>query len=200
MFHGIFFGNVLLHADLLLIEAHALRTGTDITVVGISHLTGTIDDTAHDSDLQALHVLRGLTDLRDGVAEVIEGAAAAGAGDILRLRRAQPGSLEDAETRLVECLFGDIAIVEEPDAVGKSVDHQGAEVSGGLELEVFLLLSTVAVHLGEDDGVLYAGVHHLVDEGTLVAEAVLVVARADDNHFGMSLQTSEIFLGGSTEL
>ena len=51
---GFILRNILFHTFLLLIERYFVWSCTDIAIVGISHLTGTIDDTAHDSYLECL--------------------------------------------------------------------------------------------------------------------------------------------------
>ena len=56
------------------------------------------------------------------------------------------------------------------------------------------------VHLGENHRVLQAGIHHLVNQCTLVAQAVLMIADADNYHLWMSLQAGDVFLGWSTKL
>ena len=56
------------------------------------------------------------------------------------------------------------------------------------------------VHLGENHRVLQAGIHHLVNQCTLVAQAVLMIADADNHHLWMSLQAGDVFLGWSTKL
>ena len=54
--------------------------------------------------------------------------------------------------------------------------------------------------LGENHRVLQAGIHHLVNQCTLVAQTVLMIAYADNHHLRMSLQTGDVFLGWSTKL
>ena len=90
---GLSFGDAMLDTFLLVIERYLARTGTDITVVGISHLTGTIDDTSHNSDLQTLHVLRSLLYAGYRGAQIVESATAARTGDILRLYHSESSGL-----------------------------------------------------------------------------------------------------------
>ena len=94
MFYGLFFGDVLLYTFFLTVETDLSTTGTYIAVVGIGHLSGAIDNTAHNSNLQALHIFRGFLDALDSGAQVIERAATTGAGDIFGLGEFYTGGLE----------------------------------------------------------------------------------------------------------
>ena len=46
------FGNVALHALLILVDAYFARCSTHIAIVGISHFTGTIHYAAHNADFK----------------------------------------------------------------------------------------------------------------------------------------------------
>ena len=58
---------VLLDAYLLFVEANLATTGTDIAVVSICHLARTIDDTAHDTNLQTYQMTGSRLDFGDGL-------------------------------------------------------------------------------------------------------------------------------------
>ena len=77
LFNCLFLRNVLFHADLLLVERNLPASSSDITIIGICHLTRTIDNTAHNADFQADQILGGSFDAGDGLLEVIEGTSAA---------------------------------------------------------------------------------------------------------------------------
>ena len=94
MFYGLFFGDVLLNTFFLTIETDLSTTGTYIAVVGIGHLSGAIDNTAHNTYLQSFHILRSFLDTLDSGAQVIERATTTGAGDILGLGEFYTGGLE----------------------------------------------------------------------------------------------------------
>ena len=89
------FGNVFLDAFFLPIERDAARTGTHVAVVGIGHLARSVDDAAHDADLQSHEMSSGCLDAADGVLQVVERAAAARTGDVLRLGEFDAGGLEN---------------------------------------------------------------------------------------------------------
>ena len=95
MFNGLFFRYVLLNAFFLTIETNLSATGSYVTVVGIGHFSRAVDDTSHDTYLQALHILRGFLDALDGSAQIIKRAATARTGDILGLGELHAGGLEN---------------------------------------------------------------------------------------------------------
>ena len=192
--------NILFYANLLAVEAYSVRTGTYVAVIGIRHFAWTIHDTAHDTYLQTLEMLSCLLDLGDGFTKIVEGSAASRTTDILCLAGAQTGCLKYSESGFIYCLGRDVSIVHQPDTIGQTINHQGSHISSSLQLEVALLLLAVLVHLGKDHRVLQAGIHHLVNQCTLVAQAVLMIAYADNHHLRMSLQTGDIFLGRCTIL
>ena len=141
-----------------------------------------------------------LLDLGDGFTKIVEGSAASRTTDILGLAGAQTGCLEYSESGFIYCLGRDVSIVHQPDTIGQTINHQGSHIGCCLQLEVALLLLAVLVHLCENHRVLQAGIHHLVNQCTLVAQAVLVIAYADNHHLWMSLQAGDVFLGWSTKL
>ena len=192
--------NILFYANLLAVEAYSVRTGTYVAVIGIRHFAWPIHDTAHDTYLQTLEMLGCLLYLGDGFTKIVEGSAASRTTDILGLAGAQTGCLKYSESGFIYCLGRDVSIVHQPDTIGQTINHQGSHISSSLQLEVALLLLAVLVHLGENHRVLQAGIHHLVNQCTLVAQTVLMIAYADNHHLRMSLQTGDIFLGRSSKL
>ena len=82
---GLGLGDILFYTLFGAIERDLTTSRTDIAIVGISHLTGTVDDTTHDTDLQAYKILRSGFDLGDGFLEVVERAPTTWAGDVFGL-------------------------------------------------------------------------------------------------------------------
>ena len=94
MFYGFFFGDVLFYTFLLAVETDLSATGSYVTVVGIGHFSGTVDDTSHNTYLQTLHILRGFLDALNSGAQIIKRAATARTGDIFGLGEFHAGGLE----------------------------------------------------------------------------------------------------------
>ena len=101
-FYSLFFGNILLDTLLGLVERDFTTSGTYVTVVGIGHLTRTIYDTAHDTYLQAYHVLGGSFNLGDGFLQIVERTTATWARDILGLGKLDTGSLQNGVRKLYQ--------------------------------------------------------------------------------------------------
>ena len=112
--------DILFNKLLSLIERYLATTGTDITIVGISHFARTIDNTTHNTDFQAYQILGGSLDFfessrltlgnaskltllllnrrlntGDGFLQVIKRATTARTGDVLGLGEFDASSLED---------------------------------------------------------------------------------------------------------
>ena len=130
----LFLWNILLYAILAAIEAHLAAGSADVAVVGIGHLAWAVDDAAHDAYLQACQSLgnllvsfaglvKGILDALDGGRQVVERAAASGAGDELRLGRAQASGLQESVGH------GDLVLrrLAERDAyrVADAIDEEG---------------------------------------------------------------------------
>ena len=88
----------------MFIEANLATTGTDVAVVRIRHLTGTIDDAAHNTNFQTYQMTGGSLDLGYGLLQVVERTTTARAGDILCLGELNAGSLKDAIGKVVKSL------------------------------------------------------------------------------------------------
>ena len=56
MLDGFGFGDVFFYTFFAAIETDFTTCGSYITIIGIRHLSGTIDDTTHDSNLQPLEL------------------------------------------------------------------------------------------------------------------------------------------------
>ena len=71
LLNSLIFGNVFFYAFFLFIEADFSTTGTYIAIVGIRHFAGTIDNTAHNADLQTFQVRGSCFDTGDGRLQII---------------------------------------------------------------------------------------------------------------------------------
>ena len=135
----------------------------------------------------------------NGGLQVVERSSAARTRDILGLGCAQTRCLQNAKGGCCHVGESNVAIVHEPQTIGQPVDHERTHVGGSLKHEVALMTLRVSVHLGEDHGVEQRGVHHLVHQGALLAQAVLVVTHAHHHHLRMLLQASHILVGRCSE-
>ena len=86
----------------------------NITIISISHLTGTIDYTAHDANFKPLHAFCGFTDAGNRFAKIIERATATWATDIFSLACTETCSLQNAECRVGDDTLRNIPFVHEP--------------------------------------------------------------------------------------
>ena len=94
---GIGLGDVHLDALLALVEADASSGCSHVSVVGIGHLAGTVDDAAHHADFQVSEVsCRLLHALHSGL-QVKHGSATSWAGDKFGLADAQACRLQDSK-------------------------------------------------------------------------------------------------------
>ena len=93
--NGFFLRDVLLYTFLGLVERDFAAACADIAVVGIGHLARTVDDAAHDADLQTHKVFSGSLDLCDGLLEVIKRTSATGTGDVFGLGELDTRGLKD---------------------------------------------------------------------------------------------------------
>ena len=94
--YSLFLRDVLFHTLLGLVETDLSTACTYITVISISHLARTVDDTSHDTYLQSHEVLRCRLNLGDGFLEVIERTSATRTGDVFGLGKLNTGGLEDS--------------------------------------------------------------------------------------------------------
>ena len=137
--YRLFLRNVLFHAHFIPVEGDLAWTSPHISIVGVGHLTGTIDDAAHDADLEPFQVAGGFLDAGDGGLQVVERAAASRTTDVFGLAGAQTGGLQDAEGGGGQVARTDVSFVHQPQTVGESVDHQRTHVGCGLNLQISFL-------------------------------------------------------------
>ena len=102
---SLFLRDVFEDTFLAAIEGDAVATGADVTVVGVCHLAGTVDDATHDGDLETGQVRRSGFHFFDGVLKVEHGASATRAGDILRFIYTHARGLEDVLAKEIEFGF-----------------------------------------------------------------------------------------------
>ena len=102
LINRLFFGDILLHTHLLLVETNLTASGTDIAIVSISHLTRAVDNATHDAYFQSYQMTRGRLDAGDGVLQVIQRAATAWTRDIFRLRKFDASGLQNSIRKLRE--------------------------------------------------------------------------------------------------
>ena len=100
---GIFLGNVLFDALLVLVERDLASGSADIAVISICHLAGTVHDATHDANLEGAvasiglgFLLHGGLNAADGVLQVVKCASAARTGDVLRLVHLYASRLQNA--------------------------------------------------------------------------------------------------------
>ena len=131
---GLFLRDILFHAFLGFIEGDLTAPSTYITVVGIGHLTRTVDDTTHDADLQTHEVFRGSLDLGDGLLQVIERTPTTRTRDILRLCELDARGLQDAVGKFHEFSLVETRIVDHK-LMGLLVYQQRTDGHSGLQLQ-----------------------------------------------------------------
>ena len=106
-FDGFFFGNVLLDALLSSVERYLATSCSDVTVIGVSHFAGTIDNAAHNANLQTNQVAGSGFYARDGFLQVVQRSATARARDVFRLGEFDAGSLKDGVSEGDELFAGE---------------------------------------------------------------------------------------------
>ena len=110
MLDGFFLRDILEDALFASIEGDALSSGSHVAVIGVRHLTGTVDDTAHDGNLETF-ILRGcFLHFRNGFLEIEERTSATRAGDILRLINTHARGLQDILAQEIEFRLREIRI------------------------------------------------------------------------------------------
>ena len=94
---SLFLGDVLLNTLLAAVERNLSTCSTHIAIIGIGHFAGAVNNTAHDTNLQALEVSCSSLYARQGSLQVIHCTATTGTGNILGLAYARTGSLQNTE-------------------------------------------------------------------------------------------------------
>ena len=129
----------------------------------------------------------------NGCLKVVKGTAAAGTGNVFRLRSALTRRLKYAKGGVILACERNVGatlwrIVEEADAVNKVVEKECATIGSRTDLEVLHLRSRKCIVLERNHRVVEAFAPQFVDERTLFAEAVGMVALRHNNHFGVLTQ------------
>ena len=102
MVNSLSLGDVLLNALLSTIEADLSSTCTHIAIVGIGHLTGSVDDTSHDTNLQTYQMTGSSLNLGNSLLKVVECTSAARTRDILSLGEFYTRSLQNAVSKVLK--------------------------------------------------------------------------------------------------
>ncbi len=90
-------GYVFDYALLSAVDAHTARTRTDIAVIGIRHLSGTVDDASHHPYLESDKMSSGFLYLMQSTLQIEKSASATGARDIFGLCHAHSRGLKNVE-------------------------------------------------------------------------------------------------------
>mmetsp|Transcript_37270 Transcript_37270/g.96263 ORF Transcript_37270/g.96263 Transcript_37270/m.96263 type:complete len:308 (-) Transcript_37270:487-1410(-) len=128
--HSLLRGDSALHAVVADVEVHLAHAAADVAEVRVRHLARAVHDAAHDGDAHPRQVPRALLDLRRGVLEVEEHAAAGGAADELRLRDAHARRLQQVEGGLAQLRAAHARGLPEQ-ALAQAVHEEAAEVRRG---------------------------------------------------------------------
>ena len=95
LFYGFLLWDVFEDTFLAAIERDAVASCSHVAVVGVCHLTRSIDDAAHDGYFEARQMCRVFFYFRHGFLEVKHRSSATRAGDILRFIYTHARGLED---------------------------------------------------------------------------------------------------------
>ena len=79
---------VMFNTHLFTVEAHLLRSSTNVSVVRISHFSRSINDSSHDTYFKSFHAFSGFFDASNGGSEVVEGSSAAWTRDVFGFNHA----------------------------------------------------------------------------------------------------------------
>lgn len=154
-------GDVFFDKLLTFIYRDPARAGTDVAIVGISHLTGPIDDASHNSYLESFQVGCVCFYFRQCLLEVEKCPSATGAGDVFRLRDPESGGLKDSECHTRHFIFGEFLRGDNTDARGIAIKKQGTEVGSCFYLEGLEVGGQKSHH--DDDRIFAAKSHETVD-------------------------------------
>mmetsp|Transcript_37272 Transcript_37272/g.96273 ORF Transcript_37272/g.96273 Transcript_37272/m.96273 type:complete len:251 (-) Transcript_37272:100-852(-) len=125
--HSLLRGDSALHAVVADVEVHLAHAAADVAEVRVRHLARAVHDAAHDGDAHPRQVPRALLDLRRGVLEVEEHAAAGGAADELRLRDAHAGRLQQVKGGLAQLRAAHACCLPEH-TFAKAVHEEAAKI------------------------------------------------------------------------
>jgi len=126
-----FFGNMVLHTFLAHIEVDFAGGAADITKVGVSHFTGTVNDATHDGNLNALEMGGLFFDPIKNDLQIEKGATAAGTGDVFGLGHAVSCCLQDVVGKF-EGVPGGCAIADLR-GIADAIAQEGANPFGSVK-------------------------------------------------------------------
>src|SRR5690606_32328953 len=86
------------------VQRNPVRSGPNVSVVGVSHLARAVDDTSHDTILDAFEMERACANFCGGLLEIEKCSATGWTGYIFGLRYARTCSLKNIEARLIHQL------------------------------------------------------------------------------------------------
>ena len=98
-FDGFVLGNVLLYAFLSSVERYFATACSYVTIVGIRHFTGTVDNAAHDTNFQTHQVAGSGFYACDSLLQVVKRAPTARTGDVFCLGEFDAGGLENGVSK-----------------------------------------------------------------------------------------------------
>lgn len=124
-----------------LVEGDAPGSGAHVAVVGVGHLAGAVDDAAHDADFEIFQMRRARLDLRQRPLDVVERAAARGAGDVFGMREAYARRLQDHQLHVAQLGLRE-AVVEDADPVGQPVQKERPQVAAAFTANVVRSVSS----------------------------------------------------------
>ena len=129
-------GDVLSYNLLSVVQIDLSGQGTDISKVGIGHLTRSVHDATHNGDGNSRQISRRLLNLGGDLLQIEQGAAARGAGHELGLGVAHAAPLQQGEGRSSDKVDGEGAGIPgllDEDAVSGTIGQQRTDLHAHLE-------------------------------------------------------------------
>ena len=130
-----FCGDIAFDDVFALVERDFARSTAYITVIGVGHFTGTVDNAAHNANFDAFEVVGVASNQGGGFLKVEQGAPARRAGYVFGFGDAGARGLQDAEGRAGEGVIVYLIGCIEPQAIAEAIDEQSSAVCGGVEHE-----------------------------------------------------------------
>ena len=133
---GLCLGYVLSHNLLTVVKVDLSGQGTDVSKVGIGHLTRSVHDATHNGDGNSRQMSRGLLNLGGGLLQIEQGAAARGAGHELGLGIAHAATLQQREGRSSDKVDGEgggFPNLLDEDTVSGTIGQQRSDLHAHLE-------------------------------------------------------------------
>ena len=112
---------------LTLVERNRTGACTHIAIVCISHLTRTVYDASHNTNLETFQFLGSLLDLSKSGLEVEKSATAGRTGYIFRLGKTCTRSLQNVECQFYALLKREVHMIDD-DAIDQLVNQHNAKV------------------------------------------------------------------------